>query len=250
MASTSNDEQGFRLSVHPDPAATGAAAAGRAGTVIRAAIRSRGRARVVFAAAPSQEEFLKHLGAEPEIDWARVQGFHMDEYIGLSPDAPQAFARWLTERLPAVQFEPITPGADPNAEALRYATLVTADPIDLTCLGIGVNGHIAFNEPGQCHFDDPHKVRLITLDAASRQQQVDDECFDRLDDVPRSALTLTVPALLAASSIVGVVPGQHKAPAVARMVADPIGPDCPATALRTHRDAAMFLDDAAASLLK
>lgn len=243
--------QASHVQLRIDPAAdrSGVAAAEFARDLISSAIAQRDEARVVFAAAPSQEEFLKHLGAQPGIDWSKVRAFHMDEYIGLEPTAPQSFARWLADRLPPLQFEPLVPGTDPAVEIRRYAALVSEAQIDVTFLGIGVNGHIAFNEPGQCRFDDPETVRLTTLDQASRQQQVDDGCFAGLDAVPRQALTLTVPALLRSSAIVGVVQGAHKAAATARMVGDPIDPACPATALRTHPNVTMFLDAAAASRL-
>ncbi|NED95716.1 glucosamine-6-phosphate deaminase [Phytoactinopolyspora alkaliphila] len=246
--STERDVE-LRPAVYPDAAAAGAAAARAVAELVRTALAERGQARLIFAAAPSQEEFLTALRVQPDIDWARVRALHMDEYIGLPDGAPQSFAQWLRDRLPPLHLEPITPGDDAAAEARRYADAVRREPIDVTCLGIGVNGHIAFNEPDQCDFEDPEAVRLITLDETSRQQQVDDECFSALEDVPREALTLTVPALLSASSIIGVVQGEHKAPAVARMMTAPVGPGCPATALRTHPDVEIFLDTPAASLL-
>jgi glucosamine-6-phosphate deaminase len=136
-------QDGLRLIVHPDATTSGAAAARRATNVLRAAIEQRGRARVIFAAAPSQEEFLRHLRTKSSLDWNRVHAFHMDEYIGLPPGAPQSFAQWLTDRLPRVRFEPIVPGATPDLEAARYADLLAEAPFDLTCMGIGVNGRIA-----------------------------------------------------------------------------------------------------------
>lgn len=249
-AATTYVRDTLRLVVYPDAAAAGAAAASAAATVIRAAIEERGEARVVFAAAPSQDEFLRHLREEHDVDWRRVHAFHMDEYIGLPPGAPQSFAQWLTDRLPSVRFDTISPDPDPENERRRYAHIIAAEPLDLTCLGAGVNGHIAFNEPGQCRFDDPETVRVITLDEASRQQQVDDELFDAVDAVPRTAITMTVPALLSASALVGIVPGRHKADAVASLVSAPVSPTKPVTALRTHPNVTVYVDADAASLVQ
>ena len=137
---------GITVRVHDSDEAAGVAAGVEAAGIIRTEIARQGRARVVFASAPSQEMFLRTLTTEPDLDWKLVRAFHMDSYIGLPDGAPQSFARWLTERLPA-RLEPIVPGDDPEAEARRYAALLTAEPIDLVCLGIGVNGHLAFNEP-------------------------------------------------------------------------------------------------------
>lgn len=242
----------LRVVVHADADAAAAASATEAADALRSAIHDRGQARVLFASAPSQESTLRRLVIEPELDWSRVQAFHIDEYIGLPADAPQSFGRWIAERLSPIgpgRLERIQPAADPSAEARRYAELLATAPIDLACLGVGVNGHLAFNEPGQCHLDDPETVRVVRLHHQSRRQQVDDRCFDRLDDVPHEALTLTLPALLGADRIVAVVPGAHKAAAVAAALQSPIGPGCPASALRTHPAATLHLDDGAASLL-
>ena len=236
----------FRVRVHESDEAAGRAAAVEAAEIIGAAIARHGRARVVFASAPSQAVFLRNLTTEPGLDWSRVRAFHMDEYIGLPDGAPQSFARWLAERIPG-RVEPIVPGDDPAAEIRRYTELLTAEPIDLACLGIGVNGHLAFNEPGQCRFDDPATVRLTELDERSRVQQVDDGCFARLTDVPHSALTLTIPALMSAARLVTTVPGARKAEAVALTLNAPVGPGCPATALREHPDVTLHLDPASAA---
>jgi glucosamine-6-phosphate deaminase len=237
---------GVRVRVHESDAAAGLAAGAEAAGIISAAIERQGRARVVFASAPSQELFLRALTAEPGLDWTRVRAFHMDEYIGLPDGAPQSFARWLAERIPG-RVEPIVPGADPEAEIGRYTGLLAAGPIDLVCLGIGVNGHIAFNEPGRCRFDDPESVRLTELDERSRVQQVDDGCFADLADVPHAALTLTIPALTAAARLVATVPGPRKADAVTRTLTGPVGPGCPATALRGHPGVTLHLDPASAA---
>ena len=213
-----------------------------------AAQAARGTARVIFASAPSQEGMLAHLARESRIDWEGVQAFHMDEYLGLDQEHPQAFGRWLLDRLPgAVRLERIRTDAQTDGEIARYTELVTRAPIDVTCLGVGVNGHIAFNEPGQTEFSDPRTVREIGLDDVSRQQQVDDGLFDELSAVPATALTLTVPALVSARSMVCTVLGAGKADAVVRALTGPVTEDCPASVLRTHPDAGWFLDSAAAA---
>lgn len=244
--------QTLPIRVGASPTETGQAAARDAAAALRAALTARGTARVILASAPSQQAMLAALVAEPDIDWTGVHAFHMDEYLGLPADHPQAFGQWLAEQFASVplgRFERIAGGADPATETQRYARLLGEEPIDLCCLGIGVNGHLAFNEPGDTDLTDPRIVREVSLTEVSRQQQVDDECFGRLEEVPTHALTLTVPALLAARTLVCTVTGAHKAAAVARAVEGPLTSDCPASALRTHGQAVLHLDRGAASHL-
>ncbi|NDL59863.1 6-phosphogluconolactonase [Phytoactinopolyspora mesophila] len=251
-AATDGAGEGVSLRIGDDAEDAGGAAAADATAVIREAIRTRGRARVVFASAPSQETMLSALIKDAGIDWSRLYAFHMDEYVGLEPSHPQAFGQWLARRLTPVNpggLERIMPGSDPAAEARRYTSLLAAEPIDLTCMGIGVNGHIAFNEPGEARFDDPERVRIITLDDVSRRQQVDEGLFGSLQEVPVQAVTLTVPALMAARAIVVTVLGDHKAPAVTRALTGPVDHSCPASVLRTHPAVSVHLDPAAASQL-
>lgn len=186
---------------------------------------------------------LVHLARDQRIDWQAVQAFHMDEYLGIDPAHPQSFGVWLLDRLPrAVQFERIRTDGETDVEIARYTELITASPIDVTCLGVGINGHIAFNEPGQTDFADSRLVREVRLDDASRRQQVDDGLFETLSAVPTTALTLTVPALLSAGSMICTVLGTNKADAVTRALLGPVSEDCPASVLRRHRDVAWFLD--------
>ena len=247
--------------VHPPTVCIGAtveeaaeAAAERAVEGILAAVQIRGSARVLFASAPSQEAMIARLGADPRIDWSLVRSFHLDEYVGLPATAPQSFGQWLQDRLPAaalpgfVRMHAEAEGAVP-AEIERYGALITESPIDVTCLGIGVNGHIAFNEPGVSHLADPDLARRVDLDLASRQQQVDEGLFATLDDVPTSALTLTVPAVTGARALVCTVVGAHKAAAVARALEGPVTRDCPGSLMQAHPDASWFLDGAAAGQL-
>lgn len=232
--------------------AAGAAAGQAAADVLAEILERQDRARAIFASAPSQEQMLATLGADPRIDWNRVDSFHMDDYLGLDPSHPATFGTWLADRLPRAALaglDRIRADADPTEEAARYGTALAAAPIDLVCLGIGVNGHIAFNEPGDTDFDSPELVRLIDLTHASRQQQVDEGLFPDLESVPTTALTLTVPALLAGSVLVCTVLGAAKAEAVAATLAGPVDPGVPATAMLTHPRVQIHLDQAAASRL-
>lgn len=213
---------------------------------IRAGLAVAAGVRMIFAAAPSQAEMIEALIVEPDIDWRRITAFHMDEYIGLPSGAPQRFAVWLRERLfdrvPFGAVHPIRPEGDPQADAARYAALLDAAPINIVCLGIGVNGHIAFNDPPVADFADPQDVKIVELDDVCRQQQVDDDCFPNLAAVPKQALTLTIPRLLRAERLFCVVPGAHKRVAVAGALHGPVTTDCPASILRRHPDCALYLD--------
>jgi glucosamine-6-phosphate deaminase len=238
--------------VYRTRAEMGAAAAAQAASVLRQAIAARGAARIVFASAPSQVEFLHALPAAPSIDWSRVTVFHLDEYLGLPATAPQAFGQFLRQHL----FDRVRPGTvwfldgnapDAAAEIERYARLLREAPLDLACVGIGENGHLAFNEPDTANFDDPALVRAVPLTPASREQQVHDGCFAALDAVPRQALTLTVPAITAAKAIVCIVPGSTKREALRHMLRGPISPACPASVLRRHAAAVLYADVEAAA---
>ncbi|WP_168211643.1 6-phosphogluconolactonase [Ruania zhangjianzhongii] len=230
------------------------AAAARAAEGILAAIHARGSARVLFASAPSQEAMIARLGSDSRIDWSLVRSFHLDEYVGLSAAAPQSFGQWLEDRLPAAAlpgFFRMHAEAEDGvpAEIERYGALIEESPIDVTCLGIGVNGHIAFNEPGVSHLADSALARRVDLDLASRQQQVDEGLFATLADVPTSALTLTVPAVTGAGILVCTVLGEHKAAAVAQALEGPITRDCPGSLMQAHPAAFWFVDGAAAAQL-
>jgi glucosamine-6-phosphate deaminase len=237
-----------RLRVHgfATRSAMSTAAAHDIAAAIRASLAVAAHVRMIFAAAPSQGDMIEALIAEPGIDWRRVSAFHMDEYIGLAAGAPQRFATWLGERLfqrvPFAAVHPILPEPDPRAAAARYAALLDEAPIDIVCLGIGVNGHIAFNDPPVADFADPKDVKIVELDAVCRRQQVDDGCFAYLAAVPGRALTLTIPRLLRAENLFCVVPGARKRDAVRRSLYGPITTDCPASVLRRHKGCILYLD--------
>jgi len=230
----------------------GSRAAEDIATELRERLKTQPGVRMIFAAAPSQSEMLDALRRSDGIDWKRVTAFHMDEYLGLTPDAPQRFGLWLRhaifDHLPFAAVELLEPGDNPEAAAAVYAAKLAASPIDIVCCGIGANGHLAFNDP-PADLNDPADVKVVELDLACRQQQVDDLCFARLEDVPTHALTLTVPRLLDADRIFCCVPGALKKTAVRRTLHDPISGLVPATALRTHPHWSLYLDRDSASEL-
>jgi len=243
----------LRVRQYPDRASLGAAAAVFAAETIRAACEARGEARVIFACAPSQDEFLAALVKE-QIDWARVVVFHMDEYSGLTAEHPRSFRRYLrehlVERIPAPRaVHWIQAENDAAAECARYAALLADKPVDLTCMGIGENGHLAFNDPPVADFSDPLLVKKVQLDETCKKQQVNDGCFPNVDAVPPFALTLTIPALIGARRVSCVVPGMRKAGAVWDALLGPVDTGCPASILRSHPDAVLHLDPDSASLL-
>lgn len=224
----------------------GRAAAADVSQAMKAILADRGSLRIVFAAAPSQNELLDYLAADKDIEWGRVTAFHMDEYIGLDEDAPQRFSTFLDTRL----FSRVRPGtvhlidgsADPAAECERYAALLQEAPIDIVCLGIGENGHLAFNDPPVADFNDPKTVKIVELDDMCREQQVRDGCFDRFREVPETAMTLTIPTLLSGGRLFCIVPGPTKRSAVTQTLEGPITTACPASILREHPNCTLYLD--------
>ena len=208
---------------------------------------------MIFAAAQSQVDFLETLAAAKGIDWARVNAFHMDEYIGLPGTAPQSLGRWLRDRF----LDRVRPGKvhlldgmvkDPQQECERYSTLLKASPPDITCMGIGENGHLAFNDPPFADFQDPKMVKIVEPDLVSRHQQVSEGVFASLEAMPKAAYTLTIPTLLSATWIYCMVPGPRKAAAVKRTLDGPIATECPATILRRHERTVVYLDRESAKL--
>jgi glucosamine-6-phosphate deaminase len=231
---------------YPTRAAMGEGSAAAIADELRTLLSRQQHVRMIFAAAPSQAETLNALRAAPGIDWSRVAAFHMDEYIGLPESAPERFAIWLEahvfSKLPFGAVHAIVPGADPEETADVYAALLAEAPIDIVCLGIGVNGHIAFNDPPVADFNDPLDVKIVDLDDVCRQQQVDDDCFTRFEDVPKRAITLTIPRLLRAGRLFCVVPGRVKRDAVRATLEGPIATACPASILRQHPNCTLYLD--------
>lgn len=233
------------------------AAAADAAGVLRDAITARGEANVMLATGQSQVAFLAHLVEEPHLDWAKVRGFHMDEYVALPERyAGAGFAHYMRERVAAkvrlreFNYLRMTPGpAAAAAEAQRYAGLLAAHPLDLVVLGIGENGHLAFNDPPVADFDDPQVMKVVTLDDACRAQQVGEGWFPTVAEVPTHAITATIPTLLAARRVIAVVPEARKRGPVRRALIGPVTTDCPASVLQRGANARVYLDaDAAAGL--
>lgn len=211
-------------------------------------------ATVILATGNSQIKFLEALIALGGIDWSRITLFHLDEYLGIDTDHPASFRRYLRERVeqrvnPAVFHYIEGDASQPLDECSRYTQLLLAQPIDLCCLGVGENGHLAFNEPSVTSFDDPHYIKLVKLELATRQQQVSEGHFPILEAVPQYAFTLTIPMLCAARKILCLAPEKRKALAVKEMLQEPIFTGYPASVLRTQAQATLFLDKDSASLL-
>lgn len=229
----------------------GQAAAVEAAEIIRKAIETKGVANIIVATGNSQLTFLRALRELDGIDWPRVNVFHMDEYVGIDPQHPASFPNFLRRELiehvhPGGFFPVETAGRDAEAVCRDYEALLRRHPADLCAMGIGENGHIAFNDPPYADFDDPVWVKVVRLDERSRQQQVGEGHFASLDEVPTHAVTLTIPALLAARRVLCIVPEARKAEAVQKALQGPITEDCPASILRRQPHVHLYLDAEAA----
>ena len=224
----------------------GMSAAADGGSFIVELLAKQEYVNIIFAAAPSQNETLEHLIKYPGIDWTRVRAFHMDEYVGLSKDAPQCFGNFLYNaifsKLPFKEVHYLSEFADSETICREYSALLEKYPVDIVFMGIGENAHIAFNDPHVADFNDSALVKVVSLDQTCRQQQVNDGCFEKIDDVPTHAVTLTVPALCAAKKLICSVPASTKANAVVKTMYAPIDERVPATIMRKHSDATMYVD--------
>lgn len=231
----------------------GAAAAADIAACIKELLGRKSEIYMIFAAAPSQNEMLEALIADKEIEWNRVHALHMDEYVNLPSDAPQGFGNFLRraifDRVPFASVNLIGTDADSEATCRRYDALLAANKVDIVCMGIGENGHIAFNDPHVADFNDPCRIKKVDLDQKCRQQQVNDGCFQTIDQVPTHALTLTVPTLYNVENIFCVVPAATKAEAVRNTVSGPVAESCPASILRRHDKAILYTDADSAALL-
>jgi glucosamine-6-phosphate deaminase len=225
----------------------GKEAAAEVSMAIRKLLDTKPGVRMIFAAAPSQNEFLEALTRDTSIDFSRITAFHMDEYVKLPADAPQCFGNFLRDRLfakcPFKEVHYLNGLAkDLEEECRRYAELLNKEPVDIACMGIGENGHIAFNDPGVADFHDAKTVKVVALDQVCRRQQVNDGCFARIEEVPAHALTLTVPVLFGCRRIFCVAPAKNKADAVYASLNNDIDEKCPASILRNHENAIMYID--------
>ncbi|PYQ46719.1 MAG: glucosamine-6-phosphate deaminase [Acidobacteria bacterium] len=243
----------MKIEVLPTKTEMAAAAADRAAAALRAAVEARGRAHVVAATGASQFEFLDALVHRPGVDWARTVFFHLDEYVGLPATHPASFRRYLRERI----VERVHPGTfhfidgdapDTQAEVARVSALIRAHPIDVAFVGIGENGHLAFNDP-PADFDTEEPYLAVALDEACRRQQLGEGWFPRLEDVPARAISMSIRQILKTSEILCVVPDARKAQAVHDCLEGPVTPQHPASILQRHPRTTIYLDELAAALL-
>jgi len=240
------------IKVFDDKASLGQAAARQAADAIRRAIQTTGRARLIAATGASQFELLDALTSLPGIDWPRVELFHLDEYIGLPIDHPASFRNYLLARLinkVGITHHHLLDGeADPADVIREVGNALRSAPIDLALVGIGENGHLAFNDP-PADFETGEPYLVVTLDEACRRQQLGEGWFTQLSDVPRRAISMGIRQILEAHEIVGVVPDARKAKAVAACCEGEISPLAPASILRTHPNTTLYLDKSSAALL-
>ena len=237
----------LHVRVFADREELGACAGREAADCIKDMLVNQPSVCVMFAAAPSQNETLAELAADEEIDWTRVHAFHMDEYIGIEEDHPASFRCFLKKAIfdkkPFASVNLINGSTEnPEEEAARYEQLLKEHPLDVCILGVGENGHIAFNDPPVADFDDPKLVKVVTLEERCRLQQVHDGCFSELDKVPEKAITVTIPGLMAAKKLFCAVPSATKADAIKAMAQEEISTHCPATIMREHNHAELYLD--------
>jgi glucosamine-6-phosphate deaminase len=223
-------------------------------TFLRATLKEKGSAAVILATGNSQIQFLKKLVSLEGVDWSRVTLFHMDEYLGINQDHKASFRRYLRERVQTLvqskAFHFINGDVDlPLDECDRYESLLKAQPIDLCCLGVGENGHLAFNDPPVARFDDQRLIKIVKLDHACKMQQVKEGHFPSLEAVPPYAFTLTIPALCSARRMICIAPEKRKADAVRNALKGPVTTACPASFLRQQKHCALLLDHDSASLL-
>ena len=240
--------------IYPTRELMGNAAAGDIKNKISELLKVKPEINIIFAAAPSQNDVLYTLSQDKSIEWNRINAFHMDEYIGLDKNAPQRFGNFLKEHIfELVPFKSVNyidvSTSDPAKECAHYAELLINNPTDIVILGIGENGHIAFNDPPVADFNDKQLVKPVKLDEICRNQQVNDGCFENINLVPTHAITLTIPALIKADYMFCIVPAKTKANAVKETLYGSIDEHCPASILRNHKNAKLYLDEDSASLI-
>ena len=244
----------LQVNIYETRKAMGDAAAADIKACMLSLLEKKESINMIFAAAPSQNEVLAALAADKDIPWGSVNAFHMDEYIGLPEGAPQRFGNFLNEHIfGLVPFKSVNyidaSASDAEVECARYTKLLQENPTDIVVMGIGENGHIAFNDPPVADFQDDKLIKPVQLDEICRNQQVNDGCFATIDDVPKTALTLTVPALFAGKYLFCIVPAKTKAEAVKNTLTGEISEACPASILRRHDSAILYLDADSSVLL-
>ena len=240
------------IKTYGDRSALSVAAARHAAQALRAAIDARREARIVAATGASQFDFLEALTATPGIDWSRVEMFHLDEYVGLPIDHPASFRKYLLERLiqktGLTRYHLLDGERDASGVAERVGRAIAERPIDVAFVGIGENGHLAFNDP-PADFTTDSPYLIVTLDAACRRQQVGEGWFASIDDVPSQAISMSIRQIMKAHEIICVVPDARKAVAVKACLDSPVSPTAPASILQTHANATTYLDRDSAALL-
>lgn len=249
-------KENLEVKIFETRALMGAAAASAVANKIAELLKKKEMVNIVFAAAPSQNEFLAEL-AKKQVDWKRINAFHMDEYVGLKNDAPQLFGNFLKERIfgevPLRNIFYMNGSAtDLDQECKRYAELLEKYPTDIVFLGIGENTHVAFNDPHVADFNDPVMVKIVDLDEKNRWQQVDPDdpsCFNHIEEVPTHAITLTVPALFESDYAYAIAPGEKKADAIYHTLTSDIQEKYPSTIFRKHGNAVLFIDEKSAAKL-
>ncbi|MGB7266449.1 MAG: glucosamine-6-phosphate deaminase [Terracidiphilus sp.] len=245
----------LNVEVHPDSKSSGCAAAKAASQVINNQSKGQDRISVVFATGASQLDMLDALVKQRDIAWTKIAGFHLDEYVSIDEKHPASFRRYLrehlTKRVSLCEFNEID-GNAPDLERFcaAYAKRLKESDPQLCLLGIGENGHLAFNDPGEADFDDPRDMKVVHLDFACREQQAAEGWFGSWEEVPDRALTLTIPTIMRIPKLILTVPGERKAQIVKRTLREAVSENCPATILRTHPDATLFLDAESAAELE
>jgi glucosamine-6-phosphate deaminase len=244
----------LKIEIYPDRATAGAAAAHAVATAFQAITENTEVLGVIFATGVSQLATLEALTKMPDLPWDRVCGFHLDEYVGMSFDHSASFRHYLRKNLSKCvtlqEFHEIDGSTgDPEEVCREYAAKLRVQAPQLCLLGIGENGHLAFNDPEEANFEDPADVKVVELDALCRQQQTAEGWFESVQDVPERAITLTIPTIFRVPKLVISVPGIRKAAIIRRTLLDAISPECPATILRRHPDATVYLDSESASEL-
>ena len=243
----------LKVKIYSSRQAMGQGAAHEAVAYIKELLEVQSEVNIIFAAAPSQNEFLAAVAAS-DLDWGRINAFHMDEYIGLREDAPQGFGNFLRraifDRVPFRSVHYLNGLIEPRKACAEYAELLEQNPVDVVFMGIGENGHIAFNDPHVADFNDAEWVKVVDLDEKCRQQQVNDGCFATIDDVPTHAMTLTIPTLCRAKRLFCVVPAPTKAWAVNETINGEVSEHCPASIMRCHDAATLYVDNDSSRLLK
>ncbi len=243
----------MNVKVYQDEASAGVASAQLVANELKSVIEKKGEANLILATGASQFAFIEAL-KKLDVDWSKITVFHLDEYKDLPESHPASFRKYLKERIlndvkPRDVYYIDGDAEDINKELARYEKLLETHPTDVACIGIGENGHIAFNDPGVADFNDSKLIKVVQLDDACRKQQLGEGWFPTFNDVPEEALSLTIPAIMKSKVISCMVPDERKAEAVYNTVNMDISTDCPATILRNHPNTVLFLDQGSASKL-